>query len=223
MENAVMKQALDDFVVLDLSLDTGGLYCTKLLADLGATVILVEPEEGHPLRHVGPFPDDLPHIEKSGSFLYFAANKKSICLDLTDSKDRKRVLDLAAGSDLVVETFKPGLLDSLGLGFDALKAVNNAVVLASSTHFGQTGPYRNWEGEAIIDFALGGYMYLGKSAEREPLMLPGSQAQLHAGVQAAIGSLAALWWARKTGGRKKQRGGAKNGGGIFSLKKVYFW
>jgi crotonobetainyl-CoA:carnitine CoA-transferase CaiB-like acyl-CoA transferase len=195
----VTDQALEHFVILDFSLDISGMYCTRLLADLGATVVQIEPPKGHPLRRRGPCSNDPDRFETNSSFLYFAANKKSIALDLGEPTDRKRALEIAGGSDLVVETFRPGHLEDLGLGYDVLKAANPSVILTSVTGFGQTGPYRNWQGDAIVDSALGGYMYLGGNAEKEPLMLPGSQSRLHAGVQAAYASLAAIWWARRTG------------------------
>ncbi|MEE9285788.1 MAG: CoA transferase [Dehalococcoidia bacterium] len=193
------QQALAHLNVLDLSLDIGGAYCTKLLADLGATVLMVEPPHGHPLRRAGPFPDDEPHPEKSGLFLYYCANKHGVSLDLTQSADCGAVLDLAAQAHLVVESFPPGRMDELGLGLDALRERNPAVVLTSVSHFGQTGPYRDWQGEEIVDYALGGYMYFGGHRDREPLMVPNNQPQLNAGAQAALASLAAVWWAGKTG------------------------
>ena len=134
-------QALSHLNVLDLSLDIGGAYCTKLLADLGATVLLVEPPEGHPLRRAGPFPNDEPHPEKSGLFLHYCANKHATTLDLTRPPHRDMLLDLAAQADLVVESFAPGRLATLGLGLPALSRRNPAIVLTSVTHFGQTGPY----------------------------------------------------------------------------------
>ena len=192
-------QALSHLNVLDLSLDIGGAYCTKLLADLGATVLLVEPPEGHPLRRAGPFPNDEPHPEKSGLFLHYCANKHATTLDLTRPQHRDMLLDLAAQADLVVESFAPGRMEELGLGLPALSRRNPAIVLTSVTHFGQTGPYSRWQGEEIVDYALGGYMYFGGHRDKEPLMVPGNQPQLNAGGQAALASLAALWWAGRTG------------------------
>lgn len=190
---------LDGVIVVDFSVDVGGLYCTKLLADLGATVIQIEPPEGHPLRQDEPFFGGEPHVEKSARFAYYAANKKSIVLDLNQQSDRQQALDLVKNSDIVVETFSPGYLEEIGLGYEALKAVNNSLILTSVTRFGQTGPYRHWQGEEIIDWALGGYMYFNGHPDREPLMIPGNQAQLQAGTQAAIATLTALWHSQNTG------------------------
>ena len=194
------EHALAGINVLDLTNNIGGAYCTKLLADLGATVMLVEsPDNGHPLRHTGPFLGGEPNVDKSGQFLYFSTNKRSIALDIEKQHDRETIRALASKSDLIVETYKPGVLEQYGLGYGVFQSDNPRTVLTSITHFGQTGPYRDWESEEIVDYALGGYMYFGGNAEREPLMVHDNQPQLNAGMQAAIASLAALWWARKSG------------------------
>lgn len=191
--------ALAGVNVLDLSESIGGVYCTKLLADLGAETLLVErPQTGHPLRHSGPY-RDAPHLERSGLFLYYAANKKSVVCDLESEDGRERVRRLAANADVLVEGFAPGHLDSIGLGYSSLSALNPSLVLTSITHFGQTGPYRHWKSDEIVDYAMGGYMYFGGHPEREPLMLTNNQPMLHAGAQAALATLGALWWAFKTG------------------------
>ena len=191
--------ALSGVNVLDLSESIGGAYCTKLLADLGAETLLVErPKTGHPLRHTGPYAND-PHIDKSGLFLYYAANKKSVVCDLESERGRERIESLVADADVVVEGFEPGYLDSIGLGYDVLSSRNPSLVLTSITHFGQTGPYRHWKSDEIVDYAMGGYMYFGGHSEREPLMMNNNQPMLNAGAQAAMATLAALWWALKTG------------------------
>ena len=193
------QQALDGVNVLDLSNSIGGAYCTKLLADLGAEVVLVErPGSGHPLRHTGPYSGE-PGTESSGMFLYYGANKRSIVCDLESEAGRGRVLGLASEADILVESFEPGYLDAIGLGYEALASASGALVFTSVSHFGQTGPYRLWKSDEITDYAMGGYMYFGGHADREPLMMNNNQPMLHAGAQAAIASMAALRWARKTG------------------------
>ena len=151
--------ALDGVNVLDLSESVGGAYCTKLLADLGASVMLVErPGSGHPLRNTGPFSGD-PDIERSGLFLYYCVNKKSLVCDIESESGRQMVRDLASDADILVESFAPGHLDALGLGYEALSALNPSLIMTSVTHFGQTGPYRHWKSDEIVDNAMGGYMY----------------------------------------------------------------
>ena len=194
------ERALPDISVLDLSLEIGGVYCTKLLADLGAVVTMVEPVEGgHPLRHLGPFKDGAEGPDGGGLFHYLCANKRSVALDLGSPKGRAEAQELASQADLVVESFPPGRMASLGLGYEALRVSNPRVVLTSVSYFGQTGPYRDWQGGEIVEQALGGYMYFGGHPDREPLMVPNNQPQLHAGMQAAIASMAALQWARSSG------------------------
>ena len=192
-------QALDGVNVLDLSDSIGGAYCTKLLADLGAEVLLIErPETGHPLRHAGPYPS-VPDPDASAMFLYYGANKQSIACDLDSENGRGLVRRLASRADILVEDFHPGYMDSIGLGFADLSNANPSLVFTSVTHFGQTGPYRLRKSDEIVDFAMGGYMYFCGHADREPLMMNNNQPMLHAGAQAAIGTLAALRWARKSG------------------------
>ena len=191
--------ALDGMNVLDLSESIGGAYCTKLLADLGATVLLVErPPEGHPLRRSGPFRGD-PDADASGMFLYYCANKHGMVCDIDSEDGRALVRRLAQDVHIIVESSEPGRLDSIGLGYAGLSSLNPALVMTSVTHFGQTGPYRRWKSDEIVDYAMGGYMYFGGHTDREPLMMNNNQPMLHAGSQAAIGTLTALWWARKTG------------------------
>ena len=191
--------ALGGVNVLDLSESIGGAYCTKLLADLGADVVLVESTSmGHPLRHAGPYSAD-PGMDSSGMFLHYGANKRSIVCDVESDAGRGRVHGLASEADILVESFEPGYLDSIGLGYEAVSDSNQALVYTSVTHFGQTGPNRHWKSDEITDYAMGGYMYFGGHADREPLMMNNNQPMLHAGAQAAIASLSALRWARLTG------------------------
>ena len=192
-------KALDGVNVLDLSDSIGGAYCTKLLADLGAEVAMMErPGSGHPLRHTGPYSSD-PDFDSSGLFLYYGANKRSVVCDIETDVGRERVRGLASQADLLVESFEPGYMDSIGLGYETLSGLNTELVYTSVTHFGQTGPYRHWKSDEITDYAMGGYMYFGGHVEREPLMMNNNQPMLHAGAQSAIASLAALRWARKSG------------------------
>ena len=191
--------ALAGLNVLDLSDSIGGAYCTKLLGDLGATVVMVEPPSGHPLRRQGPFVDGEPDPDRSGLFIHFCTNKRSVSLDLDQKVSRARVLDLAEDADIVVESFRPGRLAALGLGYEALKNRNPSLVLVSLTSFGQTGPYSRWQSEEIVEHALGGYMYFGGNPQREPLMVNNHQAALQGGAQAAIAALVARWEARRSG------------------------
>lgn len=171
--------------VVDLA-DGKAEMCGRFLADLGADVIRVEPPGGSPTRRREPLHD--------GVSLYFAthnANKRGVTLDLRDPAGRDRLLDLAAGADLLIETERPGTLDGLGLGADALLARNPALVVISITDFGQTGPYRDWTGTDWTHMALGGVLSRSGIPGRKPIMPPGPLAYESAAVQAAWAGLLA--------------------------------
>jgi len=179
--------------VLDLSQNISGPYCTKLLADYGATVIKVEkPMVGDPSRRVGPFPDDSPDIEKSGLFLLLNTSKKGITLDFENESGRDIFKRLVKQADVVVENYKPGEMQKLGLDYERLCETNPALIMASISYFGQTGPCRDWNGSDIVAQAMGGLMHLTGEPDREPLKLPLSQAEYQAGLNAAVAILCAI-------------------------------
>ena len=120
--------------------DETGQFCGKLLGDLGADVIKIEPPGGETSRQIGPFLDDIPHRERSLSFWYYNTSKRGITLDLETEDGRRLFRHLAATSDVVVETFRPGYLASLGLDYQALREQNPGLIMCSLTPFGQTGP-----------------------------------------------------------------------------------
>ena len=195
-----MAGALDDIRVLDLSEGVAGPFCTKLLAGLGAEVIKVEqPVQGDPARSVGPFLRDQPHLEGSALFTHLNTNKKSVSLNLQDRADRKLVRELARISDVVVESFKPGDMSGLGLGYDVLSETNPGVVMTSITNFGQRGPWSHYEGTELTSLATSGILSVTGDPDREPLKSYGYQAHYMAGLQAAFATLAALHLARETG------------------------
>lgn len=180
--------------VLDLTHFHAGPRCTKLLADFGADVIKVErPAGGDPARALGPFPGDIPNLEASGTFLFLNTNKRGITLDLKTEAGRDICLALAARADIVVENFRPGVMDALGLGYPVLSALNPAVILTSISNFGQTGPYRDLPASELTLSAMGGPMNVTGYREREPLKLAGNVVQYHAGSVAAYATLLALY------------------------------
>jgi crotonobetainyl-CoA:carnitine CoA-transferase CaiB-like acyl-CoA transferase len=187
-------------VVLDLSENISGPYCTKLFADYGAEVIKVEkPPLGDPSRCAGPFPNDQPDIEKSGLFLFLNTGKKSITLNL-ESEDGSQIFKrLVKRTDILVENFRPGVMASLGLDYEVLAEINPALIMTSISYFGQWGPYRDWDGSDIVAQAMGGLMGLTGEADREPLKLPLSQAEFQAGLNAAVATLSALYLRDETG------------------------
>ncbi len=188
-----MELALGDVRVLDLTHHIAGPSCTKLLADFGADVLKIERPEGDPARNMGPFFHDEPHPEKSGWFLHLNTNKRSITLNLKSPLGAAILKELAKRADVLVENFRPGTMERLGLGHEALRAVNPRLVMTSLSNYGQTGPYRDYAGTDLTLFAWGGPMYSNTRDERYPLRLPGEATQVHAGYMAATATLIGLF------------------------------
>lgn len=190
--------ALDGIRVLDLA-GPMGVYCGKLLADLGADVIRVEPPQGDASRRIPPFYEDRPGLERSLFHWHFNANKRGITLDLTTRDGQAVFRQLASRADVVVETFSPGYLAGLGLGYDQLSALNPRLVLTSVTPFGQDGPYAQYQGGELLGQAAGGLLWVCGWPDRPPVMMGGWPALYQASAQAAIGTLLALDWREQSG------------------------
>jgi len=183
--------ALDDIRVLDLAGEIGQ-YCTKLLADLGADVIKVEPPEGDPVRNLPPFYHDEPGPEHSLYWWNLNTNKRSITLRLDDPEGRAVFERLAATTDVIVESFDPGYLDNLGIGCDALSRANPGLILTSITGFGQTGPHAHYKAPDLVGAAMSGVMWLAGDAEDQPNLPPMKQGFISASIIGAAGTLVAL-------------------------------
>jgi crotonobetainyl-CoA:carnitine CoA-transferase CaiB-like acyl-CoA transferase len=200
LEAKLSQAALEGISVLDLTHHVSGPYCTKLLADFGADVLKVErPGSGDPMRNHGPFVGDDPHPDKSLPFLYLNTSKRSVTLDLKAADGRRILKELVRDSNVVVENFRPGMLPSLGLDYEELKQVNPSLVMVSISNFGQSGPYRDYEASDIVEYALGGLLYLFGSNHREPLKHALDQAQYKAGTNAASGTAIAVMHQQLTG------------------------
>lgn len=185
-----MSELLEGYRMLDLTDDKGAL-CGKMFADMGADVIKVEPPEGCPTRRIPPFLEDRPGPDTSLYFLAYQAGKRSVTIDLDNAEGRRTFADLASKADFLVESFPLGYLDSLGVGYEALAAVNPALIYASITPFGDRGPGRHYKSYDIVNWASGGMMYLMGEAGKPPLQMSLPQAGLHAGAEAAVASLIA--------------------------------
>jgi benzylsuccinate CoA-transferase BbsE subunit len=192
------ESALRDIRVLDIAGEIG-LYCTKLLADVGADVIQVESPCGHPARGIGPFYHDEIDPEKSLYFFNLTTNKKSITLDLDSSDGRDLFRRLVPTTDVVVESFPPGHLDRLGLGYSGLIQIRPDIVLTSITGFGQWGPHSRYKTSDIVGLAMSGVMWLAGEAEDPPNRFYGNQGYISASIQAAAGTLLALYHRDVTG------------------------
>ncbi|MDO8670530.1 MAG: CoA transferase [Dehalococcoidia bacterium] len=180
-----------DLRVLDLAGEMGA-YCGKLLADLGAEVIKVERPGGDATRRIGPFVGDDPHPEKSLYWFQFNTSKKSVTLDIATADGKDIFRKLAATSDIIIETFSPGYMDSLGLGYEELSKDNPGLIMTSITPFGQTGPYRDYKASDIVGLAMGGQLYLAGMPGEPPLQAGASQAYYQANLHAAVGTLIAV-------------------------------
>jgi benzylsuccinate CoA-transferase BbsE subunit len=160
---------------------------------MGADVIKVEPPGGDTMRRVGPFLDNIPHRDRSLLFWFYNTSKRGITLDLSKSAGQELFRKLAIKTDIIVESFAPGTLARLGLGYDELKRLNPKLVLTSITPFGQTGPYRDYQSSDTVAEALGGMVYVNGAPNEPPLRGLGLQAYHSASFFAAIGAMSALW------------------------------
>ena len=181
---------LDPYRVLDLC-DERGLLAGKILADMGADVVQVEPPGGSPARNVGPFHGDDPNPEKSLFWWAYAANKRSITLDLENRDGQDLLRKLVAKSDFLIESFAPGYLENLGLDYGQLSAINPRLVMVSITPFGQDGPYSNYQASDIVGMALGGFMYLTGDDDRAPVRISFPHFYLHGGAAGATAAMLA--------------------------------
>jgi crotonobetainyl-CoA:carnitine CoA-transferase CaiB-like acyl-CoA transferase len=189
------EKAFSGIRVLDCTQGIDGPYCTKLLADFGAEVIKIEPREGDYTRKVGPFLNDKPDPEGSGTFFYLNTNKKSVTLELTTTQGAAIFRKLVSTADVLVENFAPGSMAELGLGTDSLKQENAQLVITSISAFGQNGPYRDFKSTNLTLSGLGGTMYTmrpGKKPKDRPVKAGGFQAEYTTGVLSFIATVAAL-------------------------------
>jgi crotonobetainyl-CoA:carnitine CoA-transferase CaiB-like acyl-CoA transferase len=187
--------ALAGIRVLECGRTVAAAYATKLLADLGAEVIKIEPREGDPARRRGPFPGGEPHPERSGLFLYLNCNKRGVTLDLGEARGRGLLGRLAEGADLLVHDLPPRSMDSHGLTYESLGERNPRLVLTSITPFGLTGPHRDYAATDLTLWNAGGVAYLNGAPGAEnlpPLKAYGQQAEYQGALNAAIVSLGAL-------------------------------
>jgi benzylsuccinate CoA-transferase BbsE subunit len=184
------SQALEPYRVLDLT-QAIGWTCGKLLADLGADVIKIEPPGGDPGRRFGPFYQDDPHPERSLPWLAAHTNKRSITLSLDSADGEALWLALVGNADFVVESFPPGFMDQRGIGFQQASARNPRLIWTSITPFGHSGPYAHYRASDLVGMAMGGLMSVCGDVDRPPVRMRPSQAYLQAGLQATVAMLLA--------------------------------
>lgn len=181
---------LSPYRVLDL---TGAecLLCGKILADLGADVIQIEPPGGHPGRRMGPFYHQEVHSERSLYWWAYTANKRSITLDITHPEGQALFKRLVASADFLLESGAPGELATLGLGYETLASINPALIMVSITPFGQHGPYAHYKAPDIVGVALSGFMYVTGEPDLPPVRVGFPHFYLHGAGAGASGAMIA--------------------------------
>jgi crotonobetainyl-CoA:carnitine CoA-transferase CaiB-like acyl-CoA transferase len=183
---------------LDLT-DEKGFLCGKILTDLGVDVIKVEKPGGDPSRRMGPFWHDLANPEKSLYWFAYNNNKRGITLDIGTNDGRQIFKELVKKSDFIIESFDPGYIKKLGLDYFSLTNIKKDIILTSITPFGQTGPYKSYKASDLMLMGMAGQLFLTGDADRPPVNISIPQACLHAGADAAVGTLIAYHYRRKTG------------------------
>jgi len=190
-------RALEDIRVVEISTASAAAFAGRLFADAGGTVVLVEPLEGHFLRHEGPFLRDMPDSETSAAHLHVNASKRSVTVDFT--RPPERVRELVLGADVFLTDLTDDALGAARLTWDALTAANPALLMTQVTPFGCTGPYRHYSATNLISMALGAQLKVTGDPGKPPLCNFGSQAEYQAGLAAFAGTLANLLLRDATG------------------------
>ncbi len=193
-----MSRALHGLRVIDLA-DRSAALCGRILADLGAEVILVEPPDGNPIRRHGPFLGGEPGPDRAYAHLYFNANKHSAVLDLERAGDRARFLALVATADVLLDTERPGRLDALGLGHETLRAANPALIQCSVTPFGLHSAWRDRKANDLVAGAAGGLVWLSGEPRGVPVQGGADPSYTMASLTAASAISIALHQRRSVG------------------------
>jgi len=195
--------ALKGLRILDLTHALAGPFCSQILADHGADVIKIEPPEGDFFRRMGPFREDDKDRHYGGLFQSCNRNKRSISINLKDPEGQAVFKELVKSADAVVENYRAGVLDKMGIGYDSLKAINPRLVYTSVRGFGDKAggqsPYMQWPSFDIVAQAMGGWMGMTGQDADHPTKVGGGVGDTVPGLFAAFGTMAALWNARATG------------------------
>ncbi len=195
-----MNLPLEGIKVLDLTRVLAGPYATMILGDLGADIIKIEmPVKGDDARHFGPYVKD-----ESAYFMSLNRNKRSITLNLKHQKGKELFLKMVKKADIVVENYRPGTMEKLGLGYDVLSEINPSIIYAATSGYGHTGPYSKRAAYDAVVQAMGGIMSITGEKGGKPTRVGSSIGDITAGLFTAIGILAALNNRNQTG--KGQKG-----------------
>lgn len=195
----MIKGALSDLVVLDLTRVLAGPFCTMLLADMGADVIKIEvPETGDDTRQMGPFVNG-----ESAYYMNLNRNKRGVTLNLKNKRGKEIFADMVKKADIVVENYRPGTMEKLGFGYEEMKGINPRIIYAAISGFGHTGPYKMRPGYDIIAQAMSGLMSTTGWPGGEPTRTGTAMGDVLAGLSCAIGILAAVNGRNLTGEGQK--------------------
>lgn len=180
--------ALSNITVLDLTRVLSGPFCTMMMADMGARIVKIEsPSTGDDTRAFAPMRND--------SSVYFAnlnRNKRSMTLNLKNPEGKALFLEMVKKADVVIENFRPGVMDRLGIGYEQLKEINDQIVFASVSGFGQYGPYSQRPGYDILSQAMGGMMSINGQPNDPPTRVGAAMGDILSGMAVCIGVLSAL-------------------------------
>jgi crotonobetainyl-CoA:carnitine CoA-transferase CaiB-like acyl-CoA transferase len=189
---------LPPYRVLDLT-DEKGFMCGKILGDLGADVVKVEPPGGDKARNIGPFYHDIPDPEKSLYWFALNSNKRGITLDIRSPDGSEIFKKLVKTAAFVVESFTPGYMSSLGLSYEGLSKINPRLIMTSITPFGQKGPKAKYKASELTCWASGGAMYIMGDRDRPPNLVSYPQAYALAGAEGAAASMIAHYYRQLSG------------------------
>jgi crotonobetainyl-CoA:carnitine CoA-transferase CaiB-like acyl-CoA transferase len=196
--------ALEGIKIVELGEMVSAPFCARLFADYGADVVKVEPPvRGDVARAWGPFPNDEPHPEKSGTFFFLNTNKRGVTLDVASPAGREIFLRLLAGADALVENHLPPRMRDWQLDYASIRAANPDLVVISITPYGQTGPYADWNGYDLNAYHLTGasHRYCGRPGEA-PLEHGTFAADFYGAMTAATWGMAAIYGRARTGGQQ---------------------
>ena len=185
--------------VLDLT-NIRGHFCGKVLGDMGCDVVKIEPPGGDPARDRGPFVDDVPDRNRSLTWLAYNTSKRGMTLNIESEDGRGLLRHMVEKADILLESFDPGYLDGLGVGYGELRRVKPDLIMTSITPFGQEGPYRDYVDSDIVLMALGGFMSENGYPDSPPIRMSLDQAYNHGGAYGAAATLTAYHHRETAGG-----------------------
>jgi len=207
---------------LDLT-DEKGFLCGKILADLGVDVIKVERPGGDPSRRIGSFWHDVAEPERNLYWWAYNSNKRGITLNLEVADGKQIFKELVSTTDFVIESFPPGHMEELGIGYSTLSSVKKGIILTSITPFGQAGPYRDYKASDIVVMGMAGTLYLTGESEYPPVNISIPQACLHAGADAAVGTMIAYYHREMTGEGQHVDISMQQSTALFLANAIPFW